>query len=58
MNKKKRNDRLSFSSVLAKTLASFDAIFLQDEVSINYFQSFGVDETKFLYVVPLRPLDL
>ena len=46
MNKKKRNDRLAFSSVLAKTLASFDAIFLQDEESINYFQSFGVPRNK------------
>ena len=46
MNKKKRNDRLKFSSILAETLTSFDAIFLQDEESINYFQSFGVPSNK------------
>ena len=46
MNKKKRNDRLIFSSVLAKTLASFKAIFLQDDASINNFQFFGVPREK------------
>ena len=46
MNKKKRNDRLIFSSVLAKTLGSFEAIFLQDDASINNFQFFGVPREK------------
>ncbi len=46
MNKKKRNDRLIFSSVLAKTLGSFEAIFLQDDASINNFRSFGVPREK------------
>ena len=46
MNKKKRNDRLKFSSILAKTLTSFDAIFLQDDASINNFRSFGVPREK------------
>ncbi len=46
MNKKKRSDRLIFSSALAKILECFDAIFLQDEESINHFQSFGVPRKK------------
>ncbi len=46
MNKKKRNDRLIFSTVLAKTLGSFEAIFLQDDASINNFQFFGGPREK------------
>ena len=46
MNEKKRNDRVIVSSILRKTLASFDAIFLQDEESIKHFQSFGVPANK------------
>ena len=46
MNKKKRNDRAIFSSVIKKTLSSFDAIYLQDEESKSHFQFFGVPSEK------------
>ena len=54
MNKKKRNDRLIFSSILRKTLASFDAIFLQDEDSRIHFQFFGVPLNKLSVCGPLK----
>lgn len=46
MNEKKRNNRIIVSSILRKTLSSFDAIFLQDEESKTHFQFFGVPIDK------------
>lgn len=54
MNEKKRNDRVIVASILRKTLAAFDAIFLQDEESRTHFQFFGVPVDKLSVCGPFK----